>query len=118
MARQHDFGPILKPRDQLRLAALGPVTRRDLGMRQPVEDAAMDAANLGRDVPIDDRHDIRARRLADRQRAEQLLYLKSSGLGNAEVFRSYMPGRASRSEGNSPKIALYSPANRPNCQNP
>jgi hypothetical protein len=72
-ARQGDFRPVLQPGDQFRLAALGLVARLDLGMRQPVEDAAMDPPHLGRHVAVDDRHDIGTRRLADRQRAENAL---------------------------------------------
>jgi hypothetical protein len=37
---------------------------------EPVEHAAVDATNPFRHVTVDDRHDIRPRRLADRQRAE------------------------------------------------
>jgi|HubBroStandDraft_4_1064222.scaffolds.fasta_scaffold166249_2 hypothetical protein len=36
----------------------------------------------------------------------------------APVLRCYSGGRASIVEGNSPNSALYSPANRPNCQKP
>jgi len=58
---------------QHRLARRGPVARGDLAMRQPVEHAAVNAAHFHSHMPVDDRHHIGARRLADRQGPENPL---------------------------------------------
>ena len=62
--------PVLKPGDQRGLARLGEIAGSDLGVAEPVEHAAVDAAHPFRHMTVDDRYDVRPRRLADRQCAE------------------------------------------------
>jgi len=72
-ARQFDDAPVLEPGHQRRLARTGPIARVDLGIGEPIEDAAMNAAHLRRHMPVDDRHHVGPRRLADGQGSEQFL---------------------------------------------
>jgi hypothetical protein len=64
------FGAVLQTGHQYRLARLWPITPIDIPARLPVEYAAVHAADLGRDMSVDDRPDIQAWRLTDRQRTE------------------------------------------------
>ena len=67
---QVDDAAVMEPGDERRLAGLGRVAPSDLGVRQPIEHAAMDPADRGGHMAVDDRDDIGTRRLADRQCAE------------------------------------------------
>ncbi len=72
-SRQLDDAAVLQPGDQRRLARIGGVARVDLGMGEPIEDAVMDAPHRRRHMPVNDRHHVGPRRLADCQRPENSL---------------------------------------------